>query len=647
MRYLAAIAALLLACSLASSNFTFLYSANGSLKSDSDDYYRFLQPTGLCLAGGTLYVADSGKGILYMLNTSANLSRAKFVTSPSSEAYLTNPMHMEYEGSTGDLYISGGSTGSILYYNGVGSTLDKWNSGTTSLQKVNGIALANDTIYIADGTLGQVQAFSRTTKAYSRVAVQKGDSDGLLSSPQDILFHGGRIYISDSAKGLVFVYGANFTFEQAIGRGKGGITLKSPRGMDFDDNRIYVADAVLGAVVAFSLDGYPVDVLNSSTAGGSLSYPEDVIVQNGTLYVADTQNRLIKAFAINKTGGDPDVLAMITGANATCASLASMQAVASRLNISFPPVAYSASIGSAQQYYDAYAFSFAASLAGKASSDCASAQASLTQSVELAIRQLVQSSQAKVAPYRNSSTASIQLMVQFDNKASAADFALSSGSYAAAADSALSLPALAGSIVSGSESRAAAEEEKKQNSSLAISTADISALLGRIGQLQAKSDAYRQGINLSSSRELVELAQKSAEGGDYGAANHSLQLAAMEVSSYEATVAGAAKEIDAALAALSAAGTEFNATASKAMLFAPDLSGEKAMMASAHETAYSSPALALQMASQAKSSAEAKSRDAQALSLAAISVLVVLFLIAALSGAFLVHLAGRKRKKGL
>ncbi|MFA6328943.1 MAG: NHL repeat-containing protein [Candidatus Micrarchaeia archaeon] len=647
MRYFSAIFAILALCALAFPGFNFLYLTNGSIPSDAGTDISFSQPSSLYLVDSRLYVADGGRSAIYALNASANLTRVKKINNPSSEAYLNNPMHMEFDGSSSILYIAGGSSGNILYYNGERSTVDKWNSGVTNLQKAAGLALSNDTIYVTDAVRGQVIALSRTTKAFSRIVIQSGGSDGLLSSPQDILFHDGKLYISDAAKGLIFVYDENFTFlNMTIGRGKGGITLSSPRGMDFDDNRLYVADAGAGRVVAFSLDGYPVDVLNSSTTWGNLSYPEDVIVDNGILYVADTQNRLVKAFLVNKTGGDPTVLQMISEANASCNSLHSMQTVATSLNISFTPLADSdAALASAQQYYDLYAFSSASSLAQNAKSGCMAAQSALTQSVELKIRQAIQSSQALVAPYRNVSTTNASLVAQFDNKAATALSALTSKNYVASSGLALALPSLANSIVTGSESKAQAEEEKQQNQSTAFLTSEITALNSRLSRLQEKSDAYRQGINLSGSRALIALAQKSAEGNDFASANHSLELARLEIISYETTLGASTTEIDAALSSISTTEIELNASASGS-LFAPDLATERALIASAKDVAYSSPSSAVQMASKAKAAAESKARDSQAISLAAISVAVILFFIAIIAAGFLFHIM-RKKKKGL
>ncbi|MFA6907827.1 MAG: NHL repeat-containing protein [Candidatus Micrarchaeia archaeon] len=649
MRYFASVAlALLLLCPFAGASFNFLYMANGTNPTDGNfNDFALSQPGSLYLVGERMYVADGGRGYVYIMNVSSNLSRIKALSSPSSEAFLNSPMHMDFDYASGILYIAGGSSGNVLFFNGQGSAVDKWNPSSTNMQKAAGIALSNDSMYVTDAVRGQVVALSRTTKAYSSTVLSSGGSDGQLSSPQDILFHDGKVYISDSVKGLVFVYDSNFTFLFTIGRGKGGVTLVSPRGMDFDDNRLYVADSSMARVVAFSLDGYPVDILNSSTAWGNLSYPEDVIADNGVLYVADTQHKLVKAFSINKTGGDPDVLAMIVAANASCASLNSMQSIAARLNISFTPApTLGEAIASAQQYYDDYAFSTASALAQNAMSGCASAQSSLTQSVDLRIKQAIQSAQAAVLPYRGAASANASQLAQFDNRAAAAASALTSKNYVASADLALSLSSLAASISHGSESKEIAEQEKKQNQSTAFIASEIASVTSQISRLQEKSDAYRQGINLSGSRELVALAQKSADAGDFASANHSLDLARLDVRSYETTLGASTKEIDVALSSLAVSEIEFNASAGRSMLFAPDLSKERALFAQARETIYSSPASALQMASQAKSSAEAKSRDSQAISIAAGSVAVMLFFIAAIAAAFFLHIRGKK-KQGL
>lgn len=645
MRYVAAFAALLALCTLAFPSFTFIEMANGSGPSDTDEFFKFSQPNALYLVGDRLYVADSGRSMIYILNVSENLTRAKYLTSPSSDAYLSNPMHMDYEGATGTLFIAGGTYGNVLYYDGSSSKVEKWNLDTANVQKASGVAVTNDTIYIADAVRGQVIAFSRFTKKYSHIVLWPGGSDGMLSTPQDIVFHDGKYYVSDSGKGLIFVYDSNFTFLNiTIGRGKGDVVLGSPRGMDFDGNRLYVADANAGRVVAFSLDGYPVDVLNASTQWGNFSYPDDVIVDNGILYVADTQGRSVKAFKVNITGDDPTVLSQISDANATCASLDATQSVAKRLNVSYAPVEYAPTLSSAQQYYKLYQFSYASSLAQGAKADCAAAQSSISQSIDLKAKQLIQSSQSKVAPYRNSSTTSQQLLSQFDNKAAAANSALAAKKYSSAADLVLSLPSLADSIASGSQAAAEAEAEKEQNQTEALVSAEITALSGRLDQLQAKSDAYRQGINLSNSRSLLELASTQAGEGSFASANRSLQLASLEITSYETSVGEAAKEIDASLANFAIIELEFNGTASQPMLLGPDLSSERALMAQAKDTIYTNPPLALQIASQAKTAAQAKSRDSQAVSLAASSVCVVVFLIALVAAGVFLHLRGRKHK---
>jgi hypothetical protein len=200
--------------------------------------------------------------------------------------------------------------------------------------------------------------------------------------------------------------------------------------------------------------------------------------------------------------------------------------------------------------------------------------------------------------------------------------------------------------VKGSESKAVADEEKKMNMSTAFFTSEVASITSQLSRLQEKSDAYRQGINLSGSRDLLLLAKKSAENGDFASANHSLALVRIDLTAYETTLGAATKEIDAAISSLSIAEIEFSASASRSILFAPDLSKERALMASAKETVYSSPASALQMASQAKTSAEVKSRDSQALSFAVISVVVVLFFIALIAAGFFIHILGKK-KQGL
>ena len=286
MRYFAILLLALLLVAMPFASFTYLYSMNGSGSTDYGTSYQFQEPSGLLAENGVLFVTDMGHDSLYAINDTVpagdingtqlvnGTPRLYFVSKYGSSAsnFLTDPMHMAYDG--GLLYIADGASGSIFTYTGRGPQVSKWNSGS-DLQTASGVALDSQYMYIADSTKQQLVAYSLATKSYSSTAISAGLSDGQLSAPADVKIYDGEFFISDSGKGLIFVYGQNFTYLQAIGR-----NISSPQGMQIYGGRIFIADASRQAVYVFSMDGYLVDTLNSSD-GANFSRPADVAIDNG------------------------------------------------------------------------------------------------------------------------------------------------------------------------------------------------------------------------------------------------------------------------------------------------------------------------------------------------------------------------------
>ena len=621
--------------------FTYNSSFNGSIISDSTGFYQFSQPVGLLYNDGTLYITDAGKGAIYFYDTATN-SRIKVIAGNSGSLPVQSPLHMAYD--AGVLYIADSLGQAVMTYSGSGYNLGAWASAS-NLAKPSAISFDANNVYITDLDKAQLLQYSRSTKSYQRIAIDKGPSDGQLSAPQDIKFYKGKYYIVDSDKSLIFVYDQNFTFLSLMGRGRGGVTLTSPRGLDIYDDRIYVADYGNARVVVYSLDGYPIEVLDSSTANATFSYPTDVAVGNGMLYVADVYAKQIYAFSINYTYKNDSVLQLISAANESIQNLNSLQAAADELNITYEKTTAAQDMWMALVDYGNFQFSSSATLAQKALSESDSAQGAITQGIKVKILQMVKASQDTVAPYRASGVGGIKdNLVQFDNRVADINAKISQGSYGAAADAALTLPSLAdgiGTTFAGKQAEAASQEK---NASFASFSRDYSDLLSRLNSLEQEAQAYHQGANLSSSGEYLNQSLVQAASGDFDSANYSLALARLEISSNEVTLAAMAQQIDGALTNISSYETQLEALAGKPSLVPADLAPEMKMMAQAKESVYSQPMLSVESARLAVASAQKKSADASSISLAVSAILVIIFLIALIGGAFMFHIYRRRGK---
>lgn len=637
----------MLLASLSFADFTYVTSFNGTTQGDYTDQFAFTQPTAVLYSNGVIYVADSGKSVINMYNaTGGNYTRIRggVGARSSGDVSLSTPVRMVYDNGT--LYIVDKSSNSIKVYLGSGSQIANWNTAST-LDRPTGLVAGADMLYISDMGKKQVFAYSRQFKSYTKVVIDSGGSDGKLSSPQDIEFYKGKYYVSDSDKGLVFVYDSNFTYLTAIGRGLGGVTLLSPRGLALANDRLFVVDTSTSRVVEFTLDGYPVAVLDSTVADANLSYPEDISVNGNTLYVADTFNKVVKVFTIDETAGNNTVQQKIALANYSVKSLAQVKAAALRLNITPDTDTFDSDLLQAQSDYGHFVYSSASAIAQKVIDNVPAVQANLSQKVEIAAKQLAKTAIERVAPYRTQAKGNAAALIDaFDLKLSDMNSKLSGKFYSSAVDISLSLSADADAIIDATVGNAAKAEQARKDKLAAEVNEQISIANSKINSLGEKAATYRQNVNTSTYAALLDNARKALSQEDYASANKTALSVISDVSAQYDYISQVSVGIDAALVNISISELDFNATAAKPMLVAADLAGEKKQIADARDLAYSSPALSVAMAQQAAQAATVKVKDAQSLSVAVAAVLVMSGLIILIGIVFFLHLRNRK-KRGL
>lgn len=638
---IAALLALLLMVSAPFASFTYAGFYNGTESEDNSAFYKFLEPTGLLYNGGKLYVADSGKNILYIYDTQTG-KRETAISGSGGSGPVQNPHRMAYENGT--LYIADGVSASIKTYSGVGFNVNKWTEGS-NLLKPTSIALDDSHAYIADADKKQVFVYSRATRAYSRVAIDKGISDGRLEAPADIELYEGKFYVSDSDKNVIFVYDSNFTYLSAMGRGRGGVSLSSPRGLQVYEDRIYVADSVNNRVVVFSMDGYPLEVLDGKPGAANFSSPQDVAVGGGKLYVSDSDGKQVKIFSINYTVANDSVLQAIAAANASVQKLLELQEVAGRLNLTYEPATSQQDVAMALSDYNNYLFSSASALADKALRESGAAQEVLQQDVQVKVLQMLKEQEERLQPYRGQQYSGLKEMFnQFDNRIADANNKLAAGSHVQAAEVALFLPALADSIEQAASGKKAEAEAQQKSAAFSAFSSDYSDLLSRLSALKDKAGQYRQEVDLSASESYLNQSLAQAGEGDYEAANYSLAIARVEISSTESSLGALFSGIDAALANVSSFEARLSELSSRPLLVPADLAAERLLMSQARDSVYTNPELAIEAARQAVSSAEAKVRDAQAVSMAAAAILVIVLLIGVVALSFFLHLRRRKQR---
>ena len=164
-----------------------------------------------------------------------------------------------------------------------------------------GLALSPDgkRLYVACGPRARVLELDLAEAQLRKVADAEGFRPGM---PFDVAVDADdHLYVSDSAKGLVWVYDRQGAFLRHVGKG----VLERPTGLALDRKRrvLYVVEGGEAKgqnhqVEAFALDGTHLRTIGSrGGAPGQFNFPARAAVDaDGNLFVADTLNFRVQVF---------------------------------------------------------------------------------------------------------------------------------------------------------------------------------------------------------------------------------------------------------------------------------------------------------------------------------------------------------------
>jgi sugar lactone lactonase YvrE len=152
-------------------------------------------------------------------------------------------------------------------------------------------------VFIADSNARLVHVFNLETRRYEQWRPGK---DRYFGQPVGIVWHaaidGGRLYVADSAAGVVHCFDGRGNHIKQIGEA----VLMRPCGLAVDPqrNRLYVADAAQHQVIVLDGDGRLVARLGErGTSHGQFNFPTNVAVDHdGRLYVSDSLNFRVQVF---------------------------------------------------------------------------------------------------------------------------------------------------------------------------------------------------------------------------------------------------------------------------------------------------------------------------------------------------------------
>lgn len=257
---------------------------------------EFIRPTGVALAGKTLYVADPGAQALWVLDAEAQ----RFVKIQSAgEQPLISPVAVA-AAPQGRVYLADSYLAKIFIYS-VNGNLIQSISGE-NLRRPSGLAYdpAQDRLYVADSGAHRVWIFSGDGKPAGMMGA-RGSAAGEFNFPTHVTVDTkGDLYVTDALNFRLQIFAPGGGFAGKIGRhGDSSGDFAAPKGVGIDSaGHVYIADSLFDGVQIFDARGrYLLTFGRNGVAPGHFWLPGGLFVsREDRIYVADSYNRRIQVF---------------------------------------------------------------------------------------------------------------------------------------------------------------------------------------------------------------------------------------------------------------------------------------------------------------------------------------------------------------
>ena len=281
----------------------------GSWKGPADDPIVF--PMGITVSENLVYVADAGKKVVRVFDTSGDQLR----TIGSEGACQMAPLRDVDADGAGNVYVANYTSNTVLKFSASGSCLDVWGTkGSDPGQFKNpyGVRIARDpvigaqAVYVADSNNGRIQEFRRNGQLIATIGSLGTYPDpGTFNSLRRVaVASDGDVWGADLWQGRLERFdrsASGYTYAQTIGTGPPPLepdrVFNEVRGVDLaPDGTIWATDSVNQRIVHMEPDGAILGKCGARGWGiGEFNWPRDVAVdpETGNLWVADTkQSRL-------------------------------------------------------------------------------------------------------------------------------------------------------------------------------------------------------------------------------------------------------------------------------------------------------------------------------------------------------------------
>lgn len=279
---------------------------------------NFSKPYGVAAKGGRIYVSDTGKPKVIVLNVP---ERSSLIVGTGKKGKLRMPLGIDAD-AKGNIYVVDGKIKAVMIYAPDGTFLDSIGDETL-FSRPSGLAVAPDgsKVYVVDtgGVKKQedhrIRVLNVATKQLLYDIGRRGGGPGEFNLPRDVaLGPDGSIYVVDAANFRVQIFSPEGVYQRefgSIGRRPGEFSRPRELAVDKDFN-VYVVDSAFGNFQIFDKEDRL--LLDVGSRGGArdapakFSLPTGIAVDSdGRVYMVDMYFRKVDVFrpaALARGGGN-------------------------------------------------------------------------------------------------------------------------------------------------------------------------------------------------------------------------------------------------------------------------------------------------------------------------------------------------------
>ena len=258
-----------------------------------------VKPYGVFSRGSVIYVADSGKARVFVIDVAA---RKVTYVGEEGRGKLQVPLDVAVS-SDGTIYVSDSKLQKVLAYDASGTVRFSIGKGD-ELKNPSGIAINDDLrrIYIVDSTNHLVRVYTLEGTPLFQFGV-RGEGDGELNFPTNVAIdrRNGNVCIVDTANFRVQIFSTEGKFLRKFGViGDMPGTFSRPKGIGIDsEGHIYVSDAAFSNFQVFDDNGQLLLFIGQlgRKGPGEFILPAGVHVdEDDRIVIADQLNGRVQVF---------------------------------------------------------------------------------------------------------------------------------------------------------------------------------------------------------------------------------------------------------------------------------------------------------------------------------------------------------------